>query len=114
MPVLIPVKASVKVVRKGKRLPVPVGKPFQFTDEEVKTIHAIMPGALRAPVVEKFVAEEDEDDAENADLDLEDEDEDEAEDDSGEAEKPAAKASAKSAPAKKSAANKAAAADDDI
>jgi len=47
MPVLIPVKASVKVVRKGKRLPVPVGKPFQFTDEEVKTIHAIMPGALR-------------------------------------------------------------------
>lgn len=114
MPVLIPVKASVKVVRKGKRVAVPVGKPFQFTDEEVKTIHAIMPSALRSPVVEKFVADEEEDEDEDVDLDLEAEDEDEAEDASGEAEKPAAASSAKKAPAKKSAAKKAAAADDDI
>ena len=114
MPVLIPVKASVKVVRKGKRVAVPVGKPFQFTDDEVSTIHKIMPGALRAPVVEKFVADEEEDEDEDADLDVEAEDEDEAEDASDKAEKPAAKTSAKSAPAKKSAAKKAAAADDDI
>jgi hypothetical protein len=116
MPVLIPVKASIKVVRKGKRLAVPVGKAFQFTDDEVSTIHKIMPGALRSPVVEKFVAdeEEEEDEDEDADLDVENEDEDEAEDASGEDKKPAAKSSAKSAPAKKSAAKKAAAADDDI
>lgn len=103
MPVLIPVKASVKVVRKGKRVAVPVGKPFQFTDDEVSTIHKIMPGALRAPVVEKFVADEEED--EDADLGLE------AEELAAAA---AAAPSAKKAPAKKSAAGKAAAADDDI
>ena len=111
MPVLIPVKASVKVVRKGKRVAVPAGKPFQFTDEEVKTINTIMPGALRAPVVEKFVAEEDEDDdGEDTDLDAEDEGEDKAE---ATGEKADA-SSAKKTPAKKSGAKKAAATDDDI
>lgn len=110
MPVLVPMKASVKVVRKGKRVSAGVGVPFNFTDEEVKAVNAVMPGALRAPVVEKFVVEEDEEDAEDADLDLEDEDEDEA----STAKTAAAAPSAKKAPAKKSAAKKAAAADDDI
>lgn len=114
MPVLIPVKASVKVVRKGKRVAVPAGKPFNFTDEEVSTILKIMPGALRSPVVEKFVADEEEDEDEDADLDVENEDEDEDQDAGEQAEKPAAAPSAKKAPAKKSAAKKAAAADDDI
>lgn len=112
MPILV-TQVSTVVIRDGKRFSPPIGKPFNYTDAEVKTILGGKPLGLRKPVnevvpvepVEQDVPEpesEDEDEDitaedEDADITAEDEDEDE------QAPKPKAKAkkpAAKKKPAK--------------
>lgn len=51
MPKRVPT-ASVIVIREGKRVSPPLNKGFNFTDDEIKQITAIMPGALRKPINE--------------------------------------------------------------
>lgn len=51
MPKRVPT-ASVIVIREGKRVSPPLNKGFNFTDDEITQINAIMPGALRKPINE--------------------------------------------------------------
>lgn len=57
MPKHVPLVSTV-VVRDGKRHYPTVGKPFNFSDEEVKTIKALHPTGLRKPVNESAVDDE--------------------------------------------------------
>lgn len=87
--------ASIVVVRDGKRMPVPLNVPFDFTEDEVIAVRRSHPRALRQAVNEL---------APSADAD-----DDETE---TEAKKPA-KSSGKKAAAKKPAAKKADADEDE-
>lgn len=51
MPKKVPL-ISVTVFRDSKPVALPVGKPFDFTEDEVSEIEAMMPGGLRDPIVE--------------------------------------------------------------
>lgn len=57
MPKLIP-EHTVILHRDGKRLVPKIGKPFQFTAEEVASINAVNPSALTAPQVDAEEADE--------------------------------------------------------
>lgn len=64
--------ASVVVVRDGKRKPVNAGQGEHFTDEEIKSIRAASPGALRVPINEgtgKAIVEDDVEDDDADDID---------------------------------------------
>jgi hypothetical protein len=66
MPKHVPLVSTV-VLRKGKRVYPPVGKPFNFEDHEVDTIRALHPTGLRRPVNESTVDDEIDDDPEGVD-----------------------------------------------
>ena len=51
MPKKVPL-ISVTVFRNNKPVALPVGKPFDFTEEEVAEVEAMQPGGLRDPIVE--------------------------------------------------------------
>ena len=48
---------SVVVVRKGEKVYPPIGKPFDFTQEEVEMIEASNPDALSSHVLVDLTAE---------------------------------------------------------
>lgn len=52
MPIRIPTK-TVILQRNGKNFSPPVGKPFQFTAEELKEIDALNKTVLRKPINEE-------------------------------------------------------------
>ena len=51
MPKKVPMIA-VTVFRDGKAKELPVGKPADFTEDEVAEIESMVPGSLRDPIVE--------------------------------------------------------------
>lgn len=51
MPIRIPVK-GVLVFRNGIQVRPTLGKPFDFTDEELKDLDRVAPGHVRKPIVE--------------------------------------------------------------
>jgi hypothetical protein len=51
MPVRIPVK-GVLVYRNGQQVRPEIGKPFEFTDIEIKDLDTIAPGHVRKPIRE--------------------------------------------------------------
>lgn len=51
MPIRVPVQ-TVIVHRNGKNIAAPIGKPFEFTNEELAEIKAINPRAIRMPINE--------------------------------------------------------------
>lgn len=51
MPKRVPT-VSVIVIRDGKRVSPKLNKSFPFTDDEIKQINTIQPGALRTPINE--------------------------------------------------------------
>jgi hypothetical protein len=51
MPKLVPT-VGVTVIRDGKRVTPPTGKPFNFTADEVEAVKKQLPTAFRAPVNE--------------------------------------------------------------
>ena len=55
MPKKVPL-ISVTVFRDSKPVALPVGKPFDFTEDEVAEIDAMVPGSLRDPIVEVAAA----------------------------------------------------------
>lgn len=54
MPIRVPVQKIV-LMRDGKRVIPPSGKPFEFTAKEIEEINAINPAAIRKPVQEVVV-----------------------------------------------------------
>lgn len=57
MPIRIPTQ-SVIVQRNGSNYVPPVGKPFNFTADEVAEVNALAPDALRKPVNEEVEGEQ--------------------------------------------------------
>ena len=55
MPKKVPLIA-VTVFRDGKAKELPVGKPADFTEDEVAEIESMVPGSLRDPIVEVAAA----------------------------------------------------------
>lgn len=51
MPILV-TQVSTVVIRNGKRVSPPIGKPFNYTDQEVQVILKAKPLGLRKPVNE--------------------------------------------------------------
>lgn len=50
------VNSPILVVRDGKQVEPVIGKPFDFTDAEIKEIEKLTPTALSKPVAEEAVA----------------------------------------------------------
>jgi hypothetical protein len=46
------VNSPILVVRDGKQVEPVIGKPFDFTDSEIKEIEKLTPSAITKPVVE--------------------------------------------------------------
>lgn len=55
MPKKVPLIA-VTVFRDGKGKELPIGRPADFTEDEVAEIEAMVPGSLRDPIVEVAAA----------------------------------------------------------
>lgn len=55
MPKKVPL-ISVTVFRDGKAKELPVGRPADFTEDEVAEIESMVPGSLRDPIVEVAAA----------------------------------------------------------
>jgi hypothetical protein len=56
MPKLV-TQATVCVIREGKRVFPEIGRPFNYTDQEVARIKRVSPTALRVPVNEETATE---------------------------------------------------------
>lgn len=50
------VNSPVLVVRDGKQVEPVIGKPYDFTEAEIKEIEKLNPSAISKPVVEEAVA----------------------------------------------------------
>lgn len=62
MPIRIPIQ-TVIVHRNGKNVAAPIGKPFEFTNEELAEIRALNPRAIRVPINEATTPAKDANDA---------------------------------------------------
>lgn len=55
MPVRV-ANASIVVMRDGKRVNVPGGAPYNFTEKEIEDVNNMQPGTFRKPIMELTTA----------------------------------------------------------